>query len=108
MARYLDAVADHTDALVVSAQVDSLADVLERDRVGIGVKLDAGLLRDDERDDEVGFEGVRGQRAEAWALDQQALRGALPCGAWRRSLAVPSRQAEACARTSSSEANDRP
>lgn len=79
--RHLDAVADDADARVVGAKVDGLADVVVRDRVGIRVEADARLFGDNERDDEVGVEGMLGQRAKARALDEQALRWALARGA---------------------------
>ena len=80
-----------------------------RHRVGIGVEAHARVLGDDERDDEVGIERVRGQgRAGAGARSAGVAAGAR---AWWRGGAgwrPRSCQRAACARRSSSEANERP
>ena len=64
--------------VIIGAKLDSAAHVLGRDRVGVGIELDAGILGyDTGKDDKIGVEWVLGQRMEPGLLHQKALCRAL-------------------------------
>ena len=81
-----DAIEEDAHRVVVGPQVNGLAHHAApvegmRHRVGVGIEMHACLLRHDHGHDEIGVEGVLGERAQACFLDEMPIGGALTrCG----------------------------